>query len=182
MSVNFHARATLGLAAADPARLSVRSQTDQSHLEGFTGHWTGFGRTLYHPDPIQRLRGIQSFHMSPGGLGTTHGAGDIAYNFAFDRDGNVYELRDAKWNGAHALSPNNNANRLTLGAVWLEDARGWGPGCNSAVEWLANLFRLTRNRKATWFDHNWWARQNGQGTECSGSDFRTVIRYVGGRV
>ena len=42
---------------------------------------------------VRRLRSVQNGHMAPGGLGTSGGASDIAYNHAVCPHGVAYTLR-----------------------------------------------------------------------------------------
>lgn len=174
-------RSEIGLLAPNVQKLELRLPTEiTTDNLGLTWHWTGAGGRLFHPDPLRRLRGIQAAHMAPGGLGTKTGAGDIAYEGAFDADRNVYLLRDARFVGAHALSPANRANRRTNGIVFLEDERGLTPDALDAVTWWADLFRWIERRPPQHFAHSYWARLNGQGTECPGPLGR-VVTFMGGK-
>ena len=54
-------------------------------LRGVAAHYNGPAMGMAgrpHSECRARWRGIQSFHMAPGGLGTTNGASDIAYTVA----------------------------------------------------------------------------------------------------
>lgn len=181
--ITVHTRAQIGLRAPNTSRLAMRSALDLGDGDrGLTWHWTGADGRLFRPDPLARLRGIQSAHMAPGGLGTKAGAGDIAYAGAFDADANVYLLRDSKFIGAHALSPGNVANAQTNGIVFLEDARGVTPAALAGFTWWYDLFRLVhRGRVPEMFAHEYWARMNGQATTCPGV-FSDVVRFCGGHV
>lgn len=46
-----------------------------------------------HAGCAARVRGIQNFHMQPGGLGAPDGGSDIAYNWLFCRHGVAFEGR-----------------------------------------------------------------------------------------
>jgi len=169
----FHRRSTLGLAAPNPAKLAARTAEELHDSLGLTIHHTGFGGTLYKPDPIARLRGIQAYHME------TLGYGDIAYELAFDADANVYELRDGKYVGAHAYGSKrggNTPNVYTDGLVYLEDARGWTRGGSIALNWCMDLFGLARQgRHPHLFAHEWWSV-----TACPQSYLIDVVRFAGG--
>ena len=142
---------------------------------GETVHHTGYGGTLYHLDPFVRLRGIQGYHMGVLGFG------DIAYEGAFDADGNTYGLRDSKWVGAHAYGSvrgGNIPNQYTDGIVFLEDARGWTKAAADALSWWGDLYRLAHaGQHCHLFAHSWWSR-----TVCPGSYLDDVVRYCGGSV
>jgi len=174
--VTFHDRASIGLAPPNPAHLTLRTHAENtSQKQGLTWHHTGSGGTLFHPDPLARLRGIQSYHMN------TLGYGDIAYEGAFDADGNVYALRDSKYVGAHASSFGNVANRLTDGICWLEDSRGITSAGVQAFRWWNDLFRWVLARPPQCFAHRWWAEgHGGTATACPGDDWDAVVRFVHG--
>jgi hypothetical protein len=168
----FHARETLGLLAPNPARLADRQSL--ATVQGLTGHWTGVGGSLFHPDNVTRLRGIQRYHMD------TLGYGDIAYEGAFDADANTYGLRDARYVGAHASSNGNRANLFTDGIVFLEDARGWTLGAQLAWHWWIDLYHLAHGHLPALFSHRGWERWGGTVTACPGTAFDNVIRLGGG--
>lgn len=178
MPVRFHPRATLGLGPPVLARLQRRTADEQHGTKvGFTRHWVGDGGTLYHPNPITRLQNIYGYHVH------TLGYGDIAYEGAFDAGGNVYELRNSVFVGAHAGSTGNVANRLTDGIVYLEDARGWTTDAWSAFTWWRNLFRLVLGREPIEYAHEWWAQgHGGLPTQCPGPAVRNAVRIVGGNI
>lgn len=176
MTVNFHARDTLGMGAPKPGCMTPRTtaQRTTQHM-GLTFHHTGADGTLYKPDPVARLQGIYEYHVN------TLGYCDIAYNGAFDADGNTYGLRDSAFVSAHAGSTGNIANILTDGIVFLEDVRGLTNTANAAIEWWANLYRFTHGRSPTVFAHRWWAEgHGGLPTECPGDDLDRVVRFLGG--
>lgn len=177
MAVRFHDRASLGLGQPNPHRLSWRSgwEAGAGH-EGLTWHWTGEGGHLFHPDPIQRLRGIWAYHVN------TLGYGDIAYEGAVDADGNTYELRHHAYVGAHAQSAGNEANRLTDGIVFLEDARGWTNAATEAFSWWYNVYHLTMRRVPRLWAHRYWGRHGGLPTQCPGDGLANVVKFCGGSV
>ncbi len=170
--VAFHSRTAIGLKNPNSAHLSPRTTADLAASYGYTLHHTGYGGTLYKPEPLSRLRGIQAYHME------TLGYGDIAYEGAFDADGNTYALRDNNWVGAHALGTKRGGsipNRLTDGLVYLEDRRGWTHEAARALQWWGDVFRLVHGRAADLFAHEWWSY-----TSCPGSYLIDVVRYLGG--
>lgn len=139
---------------------------------GLTIHHTGYGGTLFNINPIQRLHGIQAYHMG------TLGYGDIAYEGAFDADGNTYGLRDSKFIGAHAYGSKrgeNTPNRYTDGIVYLEDGRGWTRAASVALAWWADLFKWVHHRDAHFFAHEYWSL-----TACPGSYLIDVVHMYGG--
>jgi hypothetical protein len=174
--VTFHARETLGLGAPVPSRLAARTDTDYgAGHEGLTYHHVGDGGTLYKPNQIDRLRGIWTYHVR------TLGYGDIAYNGAFDADGQTYGLRDSRYVSAHAASTGNEANRLTDGIVFLEDARGLTHDALTAFSWWVDLYRWVRHRTPQLYAHRYWgAGHGGQPTACPGDQLDKVVGFVGG--
>jgi len=175
--VTFHARNAIGLRPPDPRRLTHRSAAEATtDHEGLTEHWTGSGGQLYRPDPIQRLRAIQAFHMDQLGYG------DIAYNAAYDADGNVYGLRDHAYVSAHAASVGNRANRLTDGICWLEDVRGFTAAAGAAYRWCVQFYELSMRRAPQLFTHHYWGDQGAPGlpTACPGPVVRSITAYLGG--
>lgn len=178
MTVRFYARAQLGLGPPILSRLAERSPYDYGIGRlGYTRHWTGSGGTLFHPDPVARLRGIYAYHVH------TLGYGDIAYNGWWDADGNVGDLRDPRWVGAHAGSSGNVANRQTDGLVFLEDRRGWTQGAAAGFAWWRSLWRLLRPTPPQEWAHEWWAQgHGGLPTACPGGAVISAVHAVGGHV
>lgn len=175
--VRWHPRESLALGGVVLSRLALRSAAENGYThEGLTWHWTADGGHLFHPDPVQRLRGIWAYHVN------TLGYGDIAYEGAFDADGNTFGLRDNRYVGAHAQSTLNEANRKTDGIVFLEDARGWTPAALAAFVWWHNLYRFARHHDPTHYAHRYWGRHGGQPTFCPGDYLANVVQFVGGRV
>lgn len=160
------------LVRPNPAHLSQYS--DPMRREGITWHWTGADGTLFRPDPLTRLRAIQAEHMQGRGYG------DIAYNAAFDVDGNLFELRDQLWVGAHALSNGNQANERTLGVVFLEDARGLTAGGAGAMELAVYLFHMRYERAPLFWGHRDWARNGGTPTQCPGDQLEAFQAFITG--
>lgn len=159
------------LVPPNPAHLSHNPAADRA---GITWHWTGADGTLFRPDPFARLHSIQEFHM------VARGYGDIAYNGAFDVDGNVYLLRDPSWVGAHALSHDNIANDSTLGFVFLEDKRGLTAAGAGPMELITYLFQLHYRHKPTYHGHRDWAALGGTPTECPGDQLEAFQAFITG--
>lgn len=171
-------REEIGLAPADPHRLTLRTAEQTRDKLGLTFHHTGYGGTLWKPDQRARLRGIQAAHMAPGGLGAPAGGGDIAYALGFDADAFVYELRSSIWVGAHASGAKRggmSANLYTDGVCYLEDGRGWTRGAAVALGSILDLYLLVTGRHAHAFAHEWWNY-----TECPGTYLVNVVRFLGG--
>ena len=160
----------------NPTGNCLKERTDS--VQGITWHWTGEGGTLFHPDPLIRLRGIWNYHVH------TLGYCDIAYNGAFDADGNLFALRDNQWVGAHAASPNNLANRTTLGIVFLEDKRGMTPAGIHAQTACDLLFEASYHRHPEWYAHEFWGKQGppAKPTYCPGPQETAYIKWLGGHV
>jgi N-acetylmuramoyl-L-alanine amidase len=171
---NFYDRGAIGLTAPNASRLALRTPEQISGQYGFTIHWTGSDGTLFRPDSFDRLRTIQNYHMN------VLGYGDIAYEGAFDGDGNTFGLRDSRYVGAHALGTKRGGsipNAWTNGIVFLEDNRRWTTGASTALAWWCDLFRLTHGRVPTIYAHEYWSL-----TECPGPYVVNVVRFVGGHV
>jgi len=170
-----HSRADWGARPPDPARLTVRTPAELNGSLGATIHHTGYGGTLFHPDPYARLRGIQAYHMD------TLGYGDIAYNGAFDADGNVFQCRDGKYVGAHAYGSKrgaNTPNELTEGYVFLEDERALTDAAVVALAWLCDLYAFVHGgRRPHLFAHEYWSI-----TECPGGYLENAVRFLHGSV
>lgn len=178
MSIDFHDRTkTLGASRPPhPEHLTERTLKERTTEQaGLTGHWTGDGGTLFHPDPFIRLRGIYDYHVN------TLGYGDIAYAGAFDADLNAFGLRDNRWVQAHAASFQNIANVHTNGIVFLEDSRGWTRNCEVAWQWWQDVFTLTLHKRPLLFAHEWWRHVGGTPTACPGAAFTHSIAAHGGK-
>ena len=75
MALEFVSRSEWG--AMPPRQVSKR---DPSTLAGVAVHWFGSpSAAASHDGCPALLRGVQSGHMAPGGLGTADGANDIGY-------------------------------------------------------------------------------------------------------
>lgn len=89
-------------------------------LKGFAIHWPGNG--VKHIDATNQahiaaeIEGERKYHTRPGGLGVPQGGNDIAYQYAIDLLGRVWELRGVtNQSGANGNSASNKA----YGAVTL---------------------------------------------------------------
>jgi hypothetical protein len=163
--MTFYTRNMVGLKPPNTQKLAVRT----GEPVGITWHWTGSGGNLYRPDPLNRLKAIQAYHMG-------NGYGDIAYHGAFDADGNLYALRENKYVGAHAASVNGRANQTTLGIVFLEDSRGFTKKAAQAMTACNALFESGYGHDADWYTHHYWLKN----TECCGAQLRAFVKFCGG--
>lgn len=87
-----------------------------SRVRGVVVHWEGtpVPGTVYDGDQAavaEQLRGVQRFHMG------TRGYSDIAYNWAVDGSGSVWQLRG--WNHRSGANGNNELNETYLAIVCL---------------------------------------------------------------
>jgi len=176
MTLKVHTRADLERAGVlvppNPAHLSVDPWGDRA---GITWHWEGvFENTPKPPPALQRLTQIQRDHMEGRGYG------DIAYNAAFDVDGNLYGLRDPHWTGAHASSNGNIANVTTLGICFLEDARGLTAAGLGPMELAVFFFELRYKHKPTQRGHRDWQAFGGIATTCPGDQLEAFVRFLEG--
>lgn len=173
MALTLHTRAELEehgvLRPPNLAHLEVNRLGDRS---GITWHWTGATGVLFRPNPLARLAEIQREHMDGRGYG------DIAYNGAFDIDGNVFALRDPHWVGAHARSDQNVANLTTLGFVFLEDSRGLTAAGAGAMQLISYLFELRYQHAPAYWGHREWAAHGGTPTECPGDQLEAFQAFI----
>jgi hypothetical protein len=87
-------------------------------LLGVTIHHFGTPRAAAsHAGCDDLLRSVQSTHMAPGGLDTTDGANDIAYNFGVCPHGRIFELRG--WDAQTGANGTTSANENFLAFVYM---------------------------------------------------------------
>jgi hypothetical protein len=83
--------------------------TPLPELQGIAVHYSAAYSDEFG-DSKARVRGIQSYHMSPGGHDPTMPWCDIAYNYLFDRNGSVFEGRGIKnRSAAQGTNAGNNS-------------------------------------------------------------------------
>ena len=84
-----------------------------------SGDSTPFYATSY-TDTARHLEMIRRYHTDPKSLGG-RAWGDIAYHFAIDRTGQVWQLRSLKYQGSHVLGQNEaNIGIVVLGNFELQ--------------------------------------------------------------
>ena len=162
MTVTWIRREQSGLVAPNPNRLSHRVDKPW----GVTKHHTGGAEPRTPQESCAIWRSLQQQAMS--GQNVNHTAyGDIEYNVGFDRFGQILIGRDTQWNGAHATSRNNLANRMTFGIAYL----GLDPSTPQAMEALkayAFVASYSFGHAAIMLGHMDWVKWGGIATACPG--------------
>lgn len=162
-------RAQVGLAPPDARRLGSRTDL----VLGVTVHHTGSDTD----DPLGKWRLIQQLAMDAQ-LPSGDRYGDHPYNVGVvtsgDLDGALLPGRDNRWNGAHAASTSNVANRVTLGIALIGDGR-LSPKARAAIAGYLWVAGLTYKRGLLVFDHQDWRALGGIATACPGAP---LIEYV----
>lgn len=165
----FYTREESGLFTPNTSRLSSRTDL----VIGITFHRTG-SRTN---DPLGKWKAIQQEAML-GTLPSGDRYGDHPYNAGIPIDGphagNIFAGRDPRWNGAHASSTKNVANRVSLGVAVIGDG-SLTPKARHAIEGLIFVAALTYKRGLFLFDHRDWKALGGIATSCPGDE---LARYV----
>lgn len=140
MALKFVSRDQWG--AKPPKSVTKRDPKD---LAGVAVHWFGDPRAAKsHDKCAELLRSVQRAHMAPGGLGTTNGAADIAYNHGVCPHGRAFRLRDfGVQTGANGTTA---ANRSYAAVVYMS---GIGdPLTEEAKPVLAEVIRMWRQKGA----------------------------------
>lgn len=156
-------RQQCGLAAPDTSRLSVRSDK----IVGVTKHHTGGSAPRSPHDSLRLWRDLQAQAMSGNNVNHTR-YGDIEYNAGFDDFGQILVGRDNRWNGAHATSNGNLANRLTLGLAYLGD-NSPTPQALAAMHAYIYVASYGIGHAAWVLGHQDWIKAGGIATACPGS-------------
>lgn len=155
----FYTREQLHLALPNPARLSQRSDV----VVGITLHCTGAPTN----DTVSKWRQIQALAMT-GALPSGDRYGDHPYNAGVNLGGDIYAGRDTHWNGAHAASTHNVANRTTDGIALIGDGHTLTVAAEAAIRGCVYLFEVRYKRKPLIFDHLDWHALGGIATACPG--------------
>ncbi len=152
-----------GWDAAEP-----RSRTWLPSEVDYTVHWIGSPDLGdYAPaDVAGILRDVQRSHM------VGQGWSDIAYNFAVDRFGGVWELRG--WNVRSAAQGSSEGNGGSLAVVMLLGQHD-APPTDAAIDAVILLRRelLARGGNAPVWGHRDWV-----GTACPGNDLYAALDRV----
>jgi len=159
MTVKLLSREQCGLAAPNPARLTLRHDA----IIGITVHVTATAEPDHHPTGTWAA--IQRAEMS--GNDPDHAVyGDISYNAGITLDGTVLAGRDGRWRGAHALSHDDLANRCTLGIAVVGNGHTVSQAAEDALRACGGLFRLAYHRAPQWWAHSDWDAPDGSYTTC----------------
>jgi flagellum-specific peptidoglycan hydrolase FlgJ len=136
MALEFVSRQEWG--AQPPRKVTKR---DPSTLSGVAVHWFGKpSAATSHDGCAALLRGVQQGHMAPGGLGTTDGANDIAYNHAVCPHGFAFTLRGfGVQTGANG---NSRANEEYAAVVYMGGEKDGRPVTKEALPVLAEVIRM----------------------------------------
>lgn len=164
-------RDELDLFQPNTHRLSTRTDL----VTGITFHRTG---ERVKPSQTRDVwKGIQQSAMN-GTLPSGDRYGDHPYNVGVPVDGpdagNVYIGRDTRWNGAHAASTKNVANRVTLGVAVIGDGE-LTPKARDAIRGVVWVAALTYRRGLFLYDHLDWKALGGIATSCPGDDVADFV-------
>jgi hypothetical protein len=121
-------------------------------LKGFAIHWPG--NSVPHIDATNQahiaaeIEGERKYHTRPGGLGVPQGGNDIAYQYAIDLEGRVWELRGVtNQSGANGSSASNRAYGAVTLLLGTSDVPS--PAMIQAVRDFRRKIWLTHFPKAT---------------------------------
>ena len=166
MALEFVSRQEWGARA--PRQVSKR---DPSTLGGVAVHWFGSpSAARTHDQCAALLRSVQNSHMAPGGLGTSGGANDIAYNHAVCPHGVAYTLRGfGVQTGANGTT---RANQEYAAVVYMGGEKDGRPVTAEALPVLAEVVRLWQAAGAGPLvkPHGFFT-----GSTCPGPDLRTWL-------
>lgn len=141
MPLSFVSREQWG--AAPPRRVTKR---DPSTLDGVAIHWFGSPRAAQsHSGCAGLLRAIQRDHMKPGGLGTTNGANDIAYNHGICPHGQAFTLRGF---GVETGANGDRASNESHAAIVFMSGKGDSGPSDKVLAVLAEVIRLWQKKGA----------------------------------
>ena len=159
--MTFYPRRTWG---ARPTRGATR--LNRTQVKGIAFHWPAMAKPLTNPAAVMAaLRGWQIFHMD------TRKWADIAYQLAFDQDGNVYQLRGI---GNRSGANGDTATNSEYGAFLLVLAPGEEPSDRmvKAVRRRVPGFRRMYPRAVDLVGHG---EIRPGGTECPGPAVRRCL-------
>ncbi len=166
MALEFVSRSEWG--AMPPRQVSKR---DPSTLAGVAVHWFGSPSAAASHDRCPALlRGVQSGHMAPGGLGTADGANDIGYNHAVCPHGVAYTLRGfGVQTGANGTT---RGNQEYAAVVYMGGEKDGRPVTAEALPVIAEVIRLWQEQGAGPLvkPHGFFT-----GSKCPGPDLRTWL-------
>jgi Mannosyl-glycoprotein endo-beta-N-acetylglucosaminidase len=169
MAVEFVSREEWG---AKPPRKVTRR--DPSSLAGVAVHWFGKPSSARSHDGCpELLRGVQSTHMAPGGLGTSDGASDIGYNHSVCPHGVAYTLRGfGVQTGANGTT---RANEEYAAVVYMGGEEDEGPISDEALPVLTAVIREWQNQGAGPLvkPHGFFT-----GSTCPGPQLRTWLDLI----
>lgn len=162
-------RQAVPLSPPNLAHLSVR----QDPVVGITWHITD---TDFHA-ARKTWAAIQHNYM------VNKGYGDTPYNGGINIEGagEVLAGRDAHYTGAHALSHDNLANRMTWGIAVIAPASfpvDRNPIVVAGLNLVTNLFHLTYHRPPVHLFHFSWDRPDGSSTSCPDPQVAQLVRQT----
>lgn len=173
MSVVYHSRTDLGLAAPNTSRLSLRT----AKLRGVAVHWTG--QPTEPSQPKAFWRDIQAQAMNGYNVNHTQ-YGDIEYNagacesITHPGNGSLLAGRDNKYNGAHATSKDGIANHELLGIAVLGDLSHGVELALQAYIYLAS-FGVDHTKPFVLVTHRELSAVGGIATACPGDHIETWV-------
>ncbi len=184
---------TAGRTSAGSDNFAEHKRTDWATTAPIAGRLDPMGEvtriTVHHSgevnelnseaDIVAHLRGIQTSQCrskASGGLG----AGDVAYHFIIDRNGEVWEGRSLRYQGAHA--GNSTANRGNIGICVLGNFNVQYPSphqqesLKELLERLMTSYNLDANNIYTHREIR--AYYGLSATECPGRNLQSVTETV----
>lgn len=161
LMTTWHNRNSIGLK-------SPRSRAPfKAKPKGICYHWEGVQVNQRDAETSkQNLRSIQKSHLN----NKNEGYSDIAYNFAFDHLGNIFELRG--WDYQSGANGSSEANRTHIAFCYLG-----GPGnpLTDAAKRAIDTFQAEAKNRGVGQDHQ--PHSNFRATQCPGDEIRA---YIGG--
>lgn len=163
-------RQECGLRPPNPARLTLRGGQP---IWGIVAHITVTGASA----PAATWRTIQAEYMD--GHNVNHTVyGDLPYNVGISMDGRIFEGRDNRWVGAHAVSRNNVLNRQTIGVAFIGMPGQLTDAAKLAYKAIVYVTAVQLHRPMTLLCHSDAVAFGGPATSCPDEPIRSFVRSV----
>lgn len=144
-----------------------RSFSEASLTRGIIFHWNGPPKGEYSEIEVPNIvKDTQNFHMD------TQGWNDIAYNYAIDRFGGVWEGRGLDiWNAASGTTF-ANSNLLAVELI-LGEGDVFSQAAKDAMIQIARWYTITLNRTPKFYGH-----KDIVATSCPGDEIYAFIQTL----
>jgi hypothetical protein len=140
-------------------------------IKGIAVHYSASGADEL-PDYAARVRSIQTYHMSPQVDNNNGPWCDIAYNFLFARNGDLFEGRG--WGNRSAAQGTNEGNDNYYAICFLgEDRQGRDDVTSAGRKTLGDFLRVAEKRAKRKLDVQ--PHSHFHSTECPGDELRNYI-------